>query len=137
MCFLPRLARSHTVCPPLGCAAAAPVGGCTCQCEAPRAVGRDALRALRQMPRWLGNPFRKIDNSASFDVGTCSLFRQGLGELCNGNRVIATIRIVCFQWHSTSGKSGSVPWPQRRIVIAKALKCVTQNEELHERNLIT
>ena len=29
--------------------------------------------------RILGNPFRKIDNSASFE-STCSLFRQGLEE---------------------------------------------------------
>ena len=68
--------------------------------------------------RILANPFRKMDNSASFE-STCSLFRQGLEE--NFAMEIARWRLFesfAFNWHSKSGKCGSFPWPQRRIVIA-------------------
>ena len=66
-------------------------------------------------------------------------FSPGLrGEFRNGNRAMAAIRIVCFQLALQQRQEWKFPLvSEPNCNRMKAQKCATQNEELHEGNIIT
>ena len=61
--------------------------------------------------RLLGNPFRKIDSSASFERHV-PFFSYSLGELRHGIRVIELFRIVRFGDILTAARVGASPASQ-------------------------